>query len=104
MATILFTLVFFFSFQDRKTGDVFKLNNKSSFSLSGLLQVKTNHNGKDIKMKAIHANRTVQLDTNYYFLDHEFKHSSWISLDPAVWSSYDLHIINKTTVGIKAGR
>lgn len=60
--------------------------------------MKTTHSGKDIKLKAIHDNRTVQIETNYNFLDHRFEHSSRVSLDPNVWTSYELHITNKTTV------
>ncbi|KAL0271734.1 UNVERIFIED_CONTAM: hypothetical protein PYX00_008731 [Menopon gallinae] len=83
---------------DRKFGEVFHLTNQSSFGLKGNLEVKTTHTGKDIKLKAIHANRTVQIETNYNFLDHRFEHSSWVSLDPNVWTSYELLITNKTTV------
>lgn len=62
------------------------------------MEVKTTHTGKDVKVTAIHANRTVDLDTNYHFFDHEFKHSSLLRLDPEVWGSYDIHVINKTIV------
>jgi len=49
-------------------------------------------------ISAIHTNRTVRLKTDYDFLDHEFKQKSVLHLDPHVWASYDLTIVNKTTV------
>ena len=94
----MFYLLFFQ--KDKITADVFQLNNKTNFNLRGIVEIKTTITGKDIKMTAIHANRTVDLDTNYHFLDHEFKHSSLLRLDPKVWGSYDLHIINKTNVSV----
>jgi hypothetical protein len=49
-------------------------------------------------ISAIHTNRTVTLKTDYDLLDHEFKQKSVLHLDPQSWASYDLTIINKTTV------
>lgn len=49
-------------------------------------------------ISAIHTNRTVRLKTDYDFLDHEFKQKSVLHLDPQSWASYDLTIVNKTTV------
>ena len=42
--------------------------------------------------------KTVKLKTDYDFLDHEFKQRSVLHLDPDAWASYDLTIVNKTTV------
>jgi hypothetical protein len=49
-------------------------------------------------ISAIHTNRTVRLKTDYDLLDHEFKQKSVLHLDPHSWASYDLTIVNKTTV------
>jgi hypothetical protein len=51
-----------------------------------------------IIISAIHTNRTVRLKTDYNFLDHEFRQKSVLHLDPHSWASYDVTIINKTTV------
>lgn len=90
-------------FQDRKWADVFRLNNRTAFNVKGDLKVITLETGKEIKFSAIQANSTVDLETDYHFLDHEFTHRTRLGLAPTVWVSYYLDIVNKTTVGISWG-
>jgi len=82
---------------DLKRAEIFKLNNKSGFHLTGEMSVHSTVTGQEITLTAIHTNRTVRLKTDYDFLDHEFKQKSVLHLDPHVWASYDLTIVNKTT-------
>lgn len=84
--------------QDRKWADVFRLNNRTAFNVKGELKVITLETGKEITLSAIQANSTVDLETDYHFLDHEFTHRTRLGLAPTVWVSYYLDIINKTTV------
>ncbi|XP_076641857.1 apolipoprotein lipid transfer particle [Halictus rubicundus] len=78
--------------------NVYQLNNKTAFNVAGESRIKTTHTGQDIHLKAIHANRTVELKTDYEILPGEFIQNSSLSLAEDVWISYQIEIENRTTL------
>lgn len=77
--------------------NLYRLDNETAFNVVGESWIKTTHTGQDIRLKAIHSNKTVQLKTEYQVLPGEFEQTSWFSLARDVWISYSINILNKTT-------
>lgn len=77
--------------------NVYQLGNKTAFNVAGESRIRTMHTGQDIHLKAIHANKTVELRTEYEILPGEFTQNSSLSLAEDVWISYQIEIENRTT-------
>lgn len=77
--------------------DIYQLNNRTAFSISGESEVKTTHTGQDIRLTATHLNRSVTFETDYEVLSGEFDQNSKLSLANNAWVSYHINIVNKTT-------
>lgn len=77
--------------------NIYRLDNITAFNIIGESKIRTTHEGQDILLKAKHAERTVQLTTDYKILPGEFDHNSLLSLAEGAWISYNLNIVNRTT-------
>ncbi|XP_049847119.1 uncharacterized protein LOC126299332 [Schistocerca gregaria] len=83
---------------DFKQIDLFRLDNRSAFSLSGDLNIRTTQTGQEIKLTAIHTNRTVELKTDYQYLDSKFWQKTSLHLTPDAWITCDTTFTNKTSL------
>ncbi|XP_012252389.2 uncharacterized protein LOC105683963 [Athalia rosae] len=77
--------------------NVYRLDNRSEFDVTGESRIRTTHSGQDVDLKAVHSNRTVKLRTDYNILPGEFDHNWRLSLAEDAWASYHVNIVNKTT-------
>ncbi|CAB3225976.1 unnamed protein product [Arctia plantaginis] len=82
---------------DVKQATVFHLHNATKFNVTGKLDVFTYDIGKDMKLTAIHGNRTWTFDNKYETFDKELKQGSKIKWAEDVWFNYDIHVTNMTT-------
>ncbi|KAH9643130.1 hypothetical protein HF086_010582 [Spodoptera exigua] len=82
---------------DVKQATVFHLHNATKFNVTGKLDIYTYDIGKDLKLTAIHGNRTWTFDNKYEAVDKELKQGSKIKWAEDVWFNYDLHVTNMTT-------
>ncbi|XP_012534919.2 uncharacterized protein LOC105835859 [Monomorium pharaonis] len=80
-----------------KQVNIYRLDNSSAFNIAGESRIRTTHTGQNIHLKAMHANKTVQLKTDYQILSGEFDQNTWLSLAEDAWVSYHVNILNKTT-------
>ncbi|CAH1641791.1 unnamed protein product [Spodoptera littoralis] len=83
--------------EDVKQATVFHLHNATKFNVTGKLDIYTYDIGKDLKLTAIHGNRTWTFDNKYEAVDKELKQGSKIKWAEDVWFNYDLHVTNMTT-------
>ncbi|KAH9633240.1 hypothetical protein HF086_017932, partial [Spodoptera exigua] len=83
---------------DVKQATVFHLHNATKFNVTGKLDIYTYDIGKDLKLTAIHGNRTWTFDNKYEAVDKELKQGSKIKWAEDVWFNYDLHVTNMTTL------
>ncbi|CAH0598289.1 unnamed protein product [Chrysodeixis includens] len=82
---------------DVKQATVFHLHNATKFNVTGKLDIFTYDIGKDLKLTAIHGNRTWTFDNKYEAVDRELKQGSKITWAEDVWFNYDIHVNNMTT-------
>lgn len=68
--------------------------------MTGKLDVFTYDIGKNLKLTAIHGNRTWTFDNIYETVDKELKQGSKIKWAEDVWFNYDIHVTNMTTVSV----
>lgn len=80
---------------------IYRLDNSSSFNVSGESRIHTTHDGQDVYLKAVHFNRTVQLQADYKILPGEFDQNTWLSLADDAWASYHINILNKSVENIE---
>ncbi|XP_043484877.1 apolipophorins [Leptopilina heterotoma] len=80
---------------------IYRLDNSSSFNVSGESRIHTTHDGQDVYLKAVHFNRTVQLRADYKILPGEFDQNTWLSLADDAWASYHINILNKSVENIE---
>ncbi|KAI8423687.1 hypothetical protein MSG28_012725 [Choristoneura fumiferana] len=62
------------------------------------MDVFTYEAGKDLKLTAIHGNRTLRFENQYEAADNELKQGSKIKWASDTWINYNLHVTNMTTV------
>ncbi|KAJ8708722.1 hypothetical protein PYW08_010104 [Mythimna loreyi] len=82
---------------DVKQATVFHLHNATKFNVTGKLDVFTYDIGKNLKLTAIHGNRTWTFDNKYEAVDKELKQGTNIKWAEDVWFNYNLHVTNMTT-------
>nr|XP_049706191.1 uncharacterized protein LOC110382727 isoform X1 [Helicoverpa armigera]XP_049706192.1 uncharacterized protein LOC110382727 isoform X2 [Helicoverpa armigera]XP_049706193.1 uncharacterized protein LOC110382727 isoform X3 [Helicoverpa armigera]XP_049706194.1 uncharacterized protein LOC110382727 isoform X4 [Helicoverpa armigera]XP_049706195.1 uncharacterized protein LOC110382727 isoform X5 [Helicoverpa armigera] len=82
---------------DVKQATVFHLHNATKFNVTGKLDVYTYDIGKNLKLTAIHGNRTWTFDNKYEAVDKELKQGTKIKWAEDVWFNYNLHVTNMTT-------
>lgn len=80
-----------------KRAEIYELQNKNSFNITGELHVKSTETGQEYKIIAIHPNRTVQLTSEYDYQETLTKQKSKLQLAPNTWIAYNIEIENKTT-------
>ncbi|XP_026316021.1 uncharacterized protein LOC113227343 [Hyposmocoma kahamanoa] len=83
--------------KDAKQATVFHLYDATKFNVTGKLDVYTYNIGKNLKLTAIHGNRTWTFDNNYETVDHELKQGSKVTWAEDVWLKYNIHVTNLTT-------
>ncbi|CAG9760349.1 unnamed protein product [Ceutorhynchus assimilis] len=82
---------------DSKHLQLYHLQNRSKFDLTGEINVETHQDGQAYILTATHLNRTVILSADYSIQDQEYKQHSRLELSPSTWIEYDFSLINKTT-------
>lgn len=81
-----------------KQATVFHLYNATKFNLTGKVDVYSFATGKNLKLTAIHGQRTLTFANEYEAVDKELKQGSKITWAEDVWINYDIHVTNMTTV------
>lgn len=93
-------MIFFddFNEQDMKRAEVFDLEDHTSFNITGEFHVHSTETGHDIKLVAVHPNRTpVVLTTMYDLQERTTRTKSKLLLSPDIWVAYDVALHNHTT-------
>ncbi|KAL9926249.1 apolipoprotein lipid transfer particle isoform 1-T7 [Glossina fuscipes fuscipes] len=90
---------------DEKHLEVYELQNALNFNLTGELHTLTRPDGQELKIIAIHPNRTVIVTTSYDMLDERIlKHRSKLELSATAWIGYNILLKNYTTLGNDSGK
>ncbi|GBP16851.1 Apolipophorins [Eumeta japonica] len=89
---------------DVKQATVFHLTNASRFNVTGKIDSFTWATGKNLKLMAIHGNRTLTFENDYEAKDKDLKQGSKIKWAKDVWINYDVHITNMTTADMESQR
>lgn len=66
--------------------------------MTGKLDTHTYDIGKEIKLTAIHGNRTWNFENKYEAADKELKQGSKVTWAEDVWIHYDIHVTNMSEV------
>ncbi|CAH0714994.1 unnamed protein product, partial [Brenthis ino] len=79
---------------DAKQATIFHLHNESMANITGRLDMYTYDIGKQLKLTAIHGNRTWTFENKYEAVDKELKQGSKMTWAEDVWINYDIHVTN----------
>lgn len=67
-------------------------------NITGRLDMYTYDIGKQLKLTAIHGNRTWTFENKYEAVDKELKQGSKVTWAEDVWINYDIHVTNMSVV------
>ncbi|XP_053663269.1 uncharacterized protein LOC128712401 [Anopheles marshallii] len=81
---------------DIKRAEIFQLDNKTNFNITGELHVMRKDIGQEYLVKAIHSNRTVVLTADFEEENNVSKKKSKLQLSPNVWIAYDFKLTNRS--------
>uniref|UniRef100_A0A182M2K1 Vitellogenin domain-containing protein n=1 Tax=Anopheles culicifacies TaxID=139723 RepID=A0A182M2K1_9DIPT len=81
---------------DIKRAEIFQLDNKTNFNITGELHVLSKDMGQEYLVKAIHSNRTVVLTADFEEENNVSKKKSKLQLSPTVWIAYDFKLTNRS--------
>ncbi|XP_047539341.1 uncharacterized protein LOC125072709 [Vanessa atalanta] len=79
---------------DAKQATIFHLHNATMANITGRLDMYTYDIGKQLKLTAIHRNRTWSFENKYEAVDKELKQGSKVTWADDVWINYDIHVTN----------
>ncbi|KAM3962221.1 LOW QUALITY PROTEIN: apolipoprotein lipid transfer particle [Aphomia sociella] len=82
---------------DVKQATLFHLKNATMLNVTCILDVFTYDVGKNMKLTAMHGNRTWTFANEYESVDKELKQGSKVKWAEDVWLNYNIHITNMTT-------
>ncbi|XP_052751003.1 uncharacterized protein LOC113509342 [Galleria mellonella] len=82
---------------DVKQATIFHLKNATKLNVTCKLDVYTYNIGKNLKLTAMHGNRTWTFENEYESVDKELKQGSKVKWADNVWLNYNIHITNMTT-------
>ncbi|CAG9122181.1 unnamed protein product [Plutella xylostella] len=82
---------------DVKQATVVHLYNATKFNVTGKIDVFTFATGKNLKLTAMHGERTLTFENEYESVDKELKQGSKVKWAEDVWINYNIHVTNMTT-------
>ena len=86
----------YFYFQDWKRIELYKLNNVSSFNVTGEIETKKNNLEKNVTLKVLHAKRKIVIDT-IYDGRNIFISKANFTLRPGIWGACGLHLLTEVS-------